>query len=108
MFADAMASAFGADFSGAASGERAIIQVLGAGNTVLASAILTDGVDDFFGFTADGGDAIAGIRIVGMGDGNATGGEGFYIDNVAGVTVPAPAPMMLALLAGCGAVTRRR
>jgi hypothetical protein len=106
--ADSSLLAFGFDVSSAAGGEGASLELLGLGGTVLDSVTLTNGIDDFFGFTASGPDVITGVRISGMGDGSVGPGEGFRIDNVAGTMIPAPGAAAIFGVGGLIASRRRR
>lgn len=92
-------SAWGADFFGASTGEGVSLDLLDPDGKLLASlAVPVD--TDFFGFVSDGGEAVQ--RIVFRSSMNEPGalGEGFGLDNVAGVVgVPEPGGLALAGLA---------
>ena len=66
--------------------------------TILATANLTNGIDDFFGFQATGSDRIIRVEIRSR-ELNPVAGEGFYMDNFAGVFVPEPGTLVMLTLA---------
>jgi hypothetical protein len=106
----ALNKAFGFESWEAVGLEGSVLEVYN-GATLLGSQNLGGANAAFLGYTLTGGDVATSVRfranllIVG------TSGEGFAIDNIAGVAVPEPAGWMLmsAALVGlrCGRVSRR-
>jgi hypothetical protein len=98
---------FGFEVSSAASGEGASVTAVGPGGMSQTTVSLTGGINDFFGFQATGGDRIVSIQLMGLGG----SGEGFYMDNMAGVFIPEPSTFVLlgmALAAVAGYRSRRQ
>ncbi len=96
--------------STAASGEGATITTVGPGGASLTTVALANSIDAFLGFQATGGDRIIRVDLMGLGDGSDAG-EGFYMDNIAGVFVPEPTTLALLIVAslhlGCRRYTTR-
>lgn len=90
---------------GSVSGEITI-EALGAGNSVLESTTFTVDFDDaslynaslFYGFSRGTADIVA-LRV---------SGDGFVLDNLSAVPVPAALPLLLSGLGLLGAAARRR
>jgi PEP-CTERM motif-containing protein len=91
-------AAFGFEVSSAFSADGAMVRAIGPGGTILATANLTNGIDDFFGFQATGSDRIIRLEIRSR-ELNPVAGEGFYMDNFAGVFVPEPGTLVMLTLA---------
>jgi len=101
--------AFGFDAWAASDFEDAILEVYDA-TAVVGSQALPGGAGPFLGYVLSGGDAATSVRFVSATLIVGTTGEGFAIDNLAGVAVPEPPTVALSSLAGVGAVvlSRRR
>ena len=88
--------AFGFESWGANDAEGAVLDVF-SGDTLLGSQALTNDPGAFLGYTLDFGDRATSVRF--RSDRNLPYvGEGFYIDNLAGVVVPEPGTLALAVI----------
>lgn len=99
--------AFGFDHWAAADAEGARLQVWN-GASLLGSVALSDDFPGFTGYLLDGGDVATHVTLQSIQD-LGSAGEGFGIDDLAGVAVPEPAAGLLlaAGLALLGASRRR-
>ena len=106
-------SAFGFQAWEAASGEIAVLEVFD-GLTLLGSQALTGASGEFLGYVTSGGTTATSVRFRSLT--SADGGEGFYIDDLAGANASAaavPEPTTLATFGAAAlglaaAVWRRR
>jgi len=106
-------SAFGFQAWDAASGEIAVLEVYD-GATLIGAQTLTGASGEFLGYVTTGGTTATSVRFRSLN--SLAGGEGFYIDNLAGVNASAaavPEPTTLAMfgivaLGFAGAGWRRR
>ena len=92
---------------GGGSGEGSVITLLGSPGATATSLALPSDSSRFVGFAATAGDFITGVVFSGRGNGSVGAGEGFFLDNVAFVTIPEPAAATL-VVAGLLAELRRR
>lgn len=99
-------TAFGFDHYGASGGEGVRMTAFN-GATALGSIVLTGGARDFTGFTLASGFATS-VLFQSISTTPGSGGEGFAIDEVSGVFVPAPGAAALLGLAGLVGLRRRR
>ncbi len=104
---DAPATAIGGDFSAASSSEGARFTLADAGGISIVTVDLNDSVDSFFGIVTSDGTQILALELFGEGDGDAGSGEGLFLDNVVGVSIPEPVSAAL-LLTGVGLLATRR
>ncbi len=86
--------AFGLEVSSANTSEGARITTVGPSGINLTTVAFVNGINQFVGFQATGGDRIIRLDLTGAG-GNVAAGEGFYMDNIAGVFVPEPSTFVL-------------
>ena len=106
-------SAFGFQAWDAASGEIAVLEVYD-GATLIGGQTLTGASGEFLGYVTTGGTTATSVRFRSLN--SLDGGEGFYIDNLAGVNASAaavPEPTTFAMfgivaLGFAGAGWRRR
>jgi hypothetical protein len=79
---DSPLHAFAFDASSAAGSEGVVVELFNSSMTSLGSTILTNGIDDFFGFVVDGKDDIASATFSANILADGDGGEGFYLDRI--------------------------
>lgn len=89
--------AFGFETWNAASGEGAVLDVYD-GATLLGSHGLAGGDGAFLGYILSGGDSATSVLFVSASLSAGSGGEGFGLDNLAGVNaVPEPSALAIAI-----------
>jgi hypothetical protein len=105
---DINAVAFGFDLSDVSGGggEGSILSLSGSPAANATSMNIASGVSGFYGFIANGGDFINTAQL--KGQGNSSGGEGLFLDNFAGVSVPEPSLFALAAFGPIGICCCRR
>lgn len=102
------ARAWGGETWGARSGEFMAMDILGIGGVVLATIEPSNNNGQFSGFWGDAGEQFTGVRFRSINTTVGSGGEGFGMDNLAIVNIPAPGGAALLAMAAAAGLRRRR
>jgi hypothetical protein len=99
--------AFGFETWGAASGERVTVEVYNGAVMLGSSDITNNGNGIFLGYELTAGDVATSVRWRSTNLTVGTGGEGFGMDNMAGVAVPEPGTLIGFAVGGALLLLRR-